>query len=213
TPDPPPPPDHAARSDARSSGQRNHDALITAIRALFASEQLGSHRGLPVTMIVTTTLKDLEAGAGQARTSGGSLLPMADLIRMAAQGAHHYLAIFDHAKPLALYHAKRFANPAQRLMLHALEGGCTRPGCDQPAYHTEVHHVSGWASTGRTDITDLTLACGPDNRLAEKGWTTRKNARGQTEWLPPAHLDHGQPRINTFHHPEKLFADDDDEPA
>ncbi|ORA07539.1 hypothetical protein BST16_28085, partial [Mycobacterium asiaticum DSM 44297] len=50
TPDPTADPDHAAGSDTRSSGQRNHDALITAIRALFASEQLGSHRGLPVTM-------------------------------------------------------------------------------------------------------------------------------------------------------------------
>ncbi len=57
---------------------------------------------------------------------------------------------------------------------------------------------------------DLTLACGPDNRLAEKGWITRKNTHGDTEWLPPAHLDHGQPRINTFHHPEKLLHNDED---
>ncbi len=190
------PEDRAARRDLRSTTQRHHDALATAIRTLFASGKLGQHRGLPVTVIVTTTLKDLEAGTGQARTAGGSLLPMADLIRMAAQGAHHYLAIFDQSKPLALYHAKRFANPAQRLMLHALDRGCTRPGCDQSGYHSEVHHVTGWASTGRTDITDLTLACGTDNRLAEKGWTTRKNARGQTEWLPPAHLDYGQPRTS-----------------
>ncbi len=52
--------------------------------------------------------------------------------------------------------------------------------------------------------------CGPDNRLAEKGWITRKNTHGDTEWLPPAHLDHGQPRINTFHHPEKLLHNDED---
>jgi hypothetical protein len=38
-----------------------------------------------------------------------------------------------------------------------------------------------------------------------------QNAHGETEWLPPRHLDHGQPRINTFHHPEKLFSDGDDE--
>ncbi|KQH75383.1 hypothetical protein AO501_04080 [Mycobacterium gordonae] len=74
-----------------------------------------------------------------------------------------------------------------------------------------MHHASGWTNTYVTDIHDLTLACGIDNRLAEKGWTTRKNANSDTEWLPPAHLDHGQPRINTFHHPEKLFAPDDDE--
>ncbi len=53
----------------------------------------------------------------------------------------------------------------------------------------------------------------PDNRLAEKGWTTRKNTHGHTEWLPPPHLDHGQPRTNTFHHPERfLHNQDDDKP-
>ncbi len=62
-------------------------------------------------------------------------------------------------------------------------------GCDAPAYHSQAHHVTAWTSTGRTDITELTLACDPDNRLAEKGWTTRKNTHGHTEWLPPPHLD------------------------
>ncbi len=92
--------------------------------------------------------------------------------------------------------------------------GCTKPGCDAPAYHSQAHHVTAWTSTGRTDITELTLACGPDNRLAEKGWTTRKNTHGHTEWLPPPHLDHGQPRTNTFHHPERFLhnQDDDDKP-
>ncbi|MFV0495512.1 MAG: hypothetical protein ACK5M9_10895, partial [Mycobacterium sp.] len=43
------------------------------------------------------------------------------------------------------------------------------------------------------------------NRLAENGWTTRKNSRGHTEWIPPPHLDTGQPRVNNFHHPERHF--------
>jgi hypothetical protein len=74
--------------------------------------------------------------------------------------------------------------------------------------------VRGWAATRRTDINDLTLACGPNNRpVEEKGWTTRMNAAGDTEWLPPAHLDHGQPRTNRYHHPERFLRDgDDDEP-
>ena len=197
-------------TDTRSQPQRHHDAMIAAIRELFATGDLGTHHGLPVSIIVTTTLKDLEAGAGKARTAGGTRVPMKDLIRWAAT-SHHYLAVFDQAKPLALFHTKRFANLAQRIMLLAKEGGCTRPGCTAPAYHCEVHHVSGWTTTFYTDIHDLTLACGPHNRLAEKGWTTRKNAKGTTQWIPPAHLDHGQPRTNTFHHPEKLFAPDDDE--
>jgi hypothetical protein len=65
-------------------------------------------------------------------------------------------------------------NAALRIVLYAKDRGCTKPGCDAPAYHSQVHHVRGWVGTHRTDINDLTLACGPDNRLAEKGWTTRK---------------------------------------
>ena len=206
------PDDAAITRDTRSQAQRNHDGLLAGLRALLASGELGEHRGLPVTVVVTTTLQDLEAAAGRGRTGGGTRLPMSDLIRMASH-ARHYLAIFDNAKPLALYHAKRLASPGQRIMLYAKDRGCTKPGCDAPAYHTEVHHVRGWTTTRRTDIDDLTLACGPDNRLAEKGWTTRKNAKGDTEWIPPGHLDHGQLRINTFHHPEKLLAPDDDEPG
>nr|WP_241010976.1 HNH endonuclease [Mycobacterium gordonae] len=122
---------------------------------------------------------------------------MTRLIRWAAT-SHDYLAVFDQAKPLALFHTKRFANLAQRLMLLAQHGGCTKPGCNAPALHSQAHHISGWRNTHCTDIHDLTLACGVDNRLAEKGWTTRKNAKGDTEWIPPAHLGHGQPRVPTF---------------
>ncbi|OMC56106.1 hypothetical protein A5747_09955 [Mycobacterium sp. IS-836] len=206
------PDEDAVRRESRSQAQRNHDALLAALRALFASGELGQHNGLPVSIVVTATLQELEAAAGKALTGGGTLVPMSDVIRWAGH-AHHYLALFDNAKPLALYHAKRLASPAQRIMLYARDRGCTRPGCDAPAYHSQVHHVRGWARTRRTDIDDLTLACGPDNRLVEKGWTTRTNARGCTEWLPPAHLDRGQPRTNAFHHPERfLRGQDDDEP-
>jgi Domain of unknown function (DUF222) len=202
------------RHDTRSEAQRNHDGLLAGLRALLMSGKLGQHNGLPTSIIVTTTLNDLAAAAGRGLTAGGSRLPMSDLVRMAGH-AHHYLAIFDKGKALALYHTKRLASPAQRIVLYAKDRGCTKPGCTAPGYWTQVHHSDdGWAATRRTDIDHLTLACGPDNRLAETGWTTRKNARGDTEWVPPPHLDHGQPRINTFHHPEKLLTpDDEDEPG
>jgi hypothetical protein len=51
----------------------------------------------PATIIVTT-VGEREAGAGTALTGGGTLLPMSDVIRLAGH-AHHYLAIFDKAKP------------------------------------------------------------------------------------------------------------------
>jgi hypothetical protein len=202
----------AVRRDTRSQAQRNHDGFLAGLRGLLASGELGQHNGLPVSIVVTTTLKDLEAAAGKGLTGGGTVVPMSDVIRWASH-ARHYLAIFDNGKPLALYHTKRLASPAQRIMLYAKDRGCTKPGCDAPAYHSQVHHVRGWTVTGRTDINDLTLACGPDNRLVEKGWTTRTNAKGDIEWIPPPHLDYGQPRTNSFHHPERLLAPDDDKPV
>ncbi|BBZ74325.1 HNH endonuclease signature motif containing protein [Mycobacterium paraseoulense] len=203
------PDEEAVRRDTRSPAQRNHDAFLAGLRGLLASGDLGQHHGLPVSIVVTTTLRDLESAAGKALTAGGTLVPMSDVIRWAGH-AHHYLAIFDKGRSLALHHTKRFASPGQRIMLYAKDRGCTRPGCDAPAYHSEVHHVRGWTTTRRTDIDDLTLACGPDNRLAEKGWTTRTNAHGETEWIPPPHLDHGGPRTNSYHHPERFLRDGDE---
>ncbi len=184
------PDEDAVRRDSRSTSQRNHDGLLAGLRALLACGTLGTHNGLPVSIVVTTTLPDLEAAAGKALTGGGTLVPMSEVIRMASH-AHHYLAVFDRGKALALYHSKRLASPAQRIVLYAKDRGCTKPGCPAPAYHSQAHHMNGWQATRRTDINDLTLACGIDNRLAENGWTTRKNAHGDTEWIPPPHLDHG----------------------
>ncbi len=203
----------AIQGDTRSAGQRNHDALLAAARALLASGELGQHNGLPASIIVTTTLDELEKGAGRGLTGGGTLLPMSDVIRLAAH-AHHYLAIFDKGKALALYHTKRLASPAQRIVLYAKDRGCSFPGCSVPGYLCEVHHCDPYATNPVTDVNTLTFGCGPNHALAEQGWTTRKNQYGDTEWIPPPHLDHGQPRTNTYHHPEKLLRadEDDDEP-
>ncbi|WAJ42574.1 HNH endonuclease signature motif containing protein [Mycobacterium sp. Aquia_216] len=205
------PSERSVERDSRSAGQRQHDALNAALRGLLASGELGQHNGLPASIIVTTTLAELESAAGRGLTGGGTILPMSDVIRL-ARHAHHYLAIFDKGKPLALYHTKRLASSAQRIVLYAKDRGCSAPGCTVPGYYCEVHHVTDWARCHTTDVNDLTFACGPQHRLLRPGgWTTRKNARGDTEWLPPPHLDRGQPRVNTFHHPEKLLQDRDDD--
>ena len=205
-------PAEAVDRDTRSPAQRTHDALQTGLRTLLRSGKLGQHHGLPTTIIVTTTLAELEAGAGRALTAGGTLLPMSDVIRLASP-AHHYLAIFDKDKTLGLYHGKRLASPEQRLALLGRDRGCTRPGCTVPGYWTQVHHVQGWFATRRTHIDELTLACGPDNLMVERRkYTTRKNIHGYTEWIPPKHLNVGRPRTNCMHHPERPLAPEADEP-
>ena len=135
---------------------------------------------------------------------------------MAAQ-ANHYLAVFDKAtgSALELFRARRTASVAQRIMLIAREGGCSKPGCTVPAYGTQVHHAArDWADNGQTNVDELTLACPPDNRMVEPdGWTTRINDVNDVEWIPPPHLDTGQARVNNYHRPERLYRPPDDEPV
>ncbi len=156
------------------------------VRDVLESGELGSHHGLPVSIIVTARLKDLEAKTGVGVSGGGTVLPISDVIRM-ARHAHHYLTIFDdQGRPLWLGDTKRLASKDQRIVLHAMDRGCSAPGCDMPGYLCEVHHVDEWSETYRTDIDNLTFACGPHHRLLKPGgWTTRKRADGRTEWIPP----------------------------
>ncbi|WP_163689402.1 13E12 repeat family protein [Mycolicibacterium gadium] len=202
-------------TDQRSLAQRQHDALVAIGRNALESGELGQHNGLPTSIIIRTTLQDLESRAGVGVTGGGTLLPIHDVIRMAAH-AHHWLAVFDKAtgQALDLFRARRTASPAQRIMLIARDGGCTKPCCTVGAYGSQAHHaLRDWADDGNTNINELALACGPDNRLVHKtnGWTTTINERGDVEWHPPPGLDTGQTRTNYHHRPELLLRPPDED--
>lgn len=198
-----------ADRDQRTHAQRQHDALNALLRSHLGNPALGQHRGLPVTIVATATVEDLCTGAGVAHTAAGTRLPISDLIRLASH-AWHYLCVYrkHDRRPLYLGRTKRIASPDQRLVLYALERGCTFPGCDRPGYHTEVHHNTDWARGGKTDIGDLTLGCPPHHALAsEAGWTTRKRPDGITAWIPPPEHPHLRGGTNDTHHPERLLGE------
>ena len=129
-----------------------------------------THRGLPIQVIVTTSLHELETQAGIAHTTSGTLLPIGDVIEMAAtSGASQYLAVFgEHTSiPLYLGRSKRIASLGQRLASFASAGGkmCSAPGCHQPASRVQMHHAANdWADGGLTDIDQLVPACDVHNR-------------------------------------------------
>ena len=203
-----------ARTDTRTKSQRLHDAFAWGLGTAMASGQLGTHRGLPVTVIVTTTLAELEQAAAAAadpslpmpapaRTGGGSFLPMRSLIRLAA-GKIHYLAVFENhsARPLYLGRSRRLASADQRIFCHARDHGCTHTDCAEPGYHCEVNHAVDWAHGGRTDADNLFFACGPSNRAAADGsYTTHVTDQGRLAWTDGT----GPPQVNRLHHPEELL--------
>ncbi|MGA5543341.1 DUF222 domain-containing protein [Mycobacterium sp. NPDC051198] len=202
-------------NDHRSLAQRQHDALIVIGRIALMSD-LGQLNGLPVSIIIRTTLHDLESRAGIGITGGGTKVPIKDVIRMGGH-ANHHLAVFDKATGAALnyFRARRTASPAQRIMLIARDGGCTKPCCTVGAYGCQAHHATAdWTAGGNTNVDEMALACGPDNRLVDDdgGYTTTISADGVVQWHPPPELDHGQNRINYLHRPELLLTPPDEDP-
>ncbi|OZD72439.1 hypothetical protein CH272_14385 [Rhodococcus sp. 05-340-1] len=204
----------AVARDLRTQRERHHDALKLALRHTLASGTLGTHRGLPVTAIVTMTLKDLEAGCGYAMTGTGSRVSIRDAIRMASH-AHHYLTIFDdNGRALYLGRSKRIASADQRIVLIARDRGCSFPSCTRPATWCQAHHLTDWIDGGTTDIDGLTFGCDMHHALVGDGpgkWSTTKTGAGhrypgRTLWLPPTGMD---PRrrglINHAHHPEEVL--------
>ena len=192
-------PDDARRPQPRPTLPRRVEARPgTAI----ASGGLGVHRGHPVTVVVTTTLAELNqrpaprwthrSDAGAARTGGGSRLPMRDLIGMAAS-AIHYLAVFDDhtERPLYLGRQKRIASADQRLICYARDRGCTRPNCLESGYCCEVHHSADMdarrthrrrqaASSHAAPITAWQVAANPARRHRKRttGLDRRNRATG-----------------------------------
>ena len=167
-------------------------------RSVLASGTLGQHNGLPATITISTTLKELESGAGQAATAGGSLLPMPDVIRMASH-AHHYLVILDnHTVPLYLGRSKRIASTASEW--------CCTPG---PWLHVPWLHrprrtaarctsrPTGPRRTDRHHRRDASLRPTQPTRQ-EGGWTTRKRKDGRTEWIPPPSSTPAKPASTTI---------------
>jgi hypothetical protein len=210
-------PDTDAR-DTRSPEQRWHDALKLALKTAIASGGLGQHRGAPVTVVVTTTLAELEQAAravcdpavptpAPARTGGTGRLPMRDLIRMASESLH-YLAVFDdHSeRPLYLGRAKRLATADHRIICHARDRGCTKPGCFVPGYDCEIHHARDWSAGGPTDADNLYFGCGNDHAAATDGiYTTTVTDEHRIAWSDST----GPPQVNNVHHPERLLHDED----
>lgn len=131
------PPEAAVNCDGRTPGQRRHDALSALVHGQLGDPKLGTHHGLPTTVVVSTTLRELQAASGLAVTATGTLIPMSELIRR-ARHAYHYLAVFDDSTGRALWlgRSKRIASADQRIVLHSnicIDNALCSPACAPPS--------------------------------------------------------------------------------
>ncbi|QKT06462.1 DUF222 domain-containing protein [Gordonia sp. X0973] len=152
--------------DTRTSAQRDHDALEAGLDWLLGHQALGKPDRIPAEVVITIDEHDLARRAGIGVTATGTMVPVGDLIHLAAD-ATPWLAVFHHhtRSVLDFGRGRRLATKTQRLALFAAEPGCSKPGCGQPFSRTQAHHATrDYAHGGSTNVTDMTGACGRHNR-------------------------------------------------
>jgi hypothetical protein len=181
--------------------QPAQDALADAMARVLRSGTLPETGGVPVTILVRTTVTDLENRTGIALTGTGTPISIGKLLQLA--GDARLLPVFctDTGGILNYGRERRLAGKGQRLALAARDGGCSFPGCDRPAAWTEVHHIKAWLDGGLTNIGNMCLLCRYHHRQFEAaGWQVFM-ADGLPTWIPPAWLDpERRPIRNTAHH-------------
>jgi hypothetical protein len=172
----------------------------------------GPFHALPDPFGQIATPPAVRAARQPVRTASGTLLPIADALKL-AETAHPVLVIFDHrGVPLHFGNTKRLASRAQRLALLPNHRGCTHPGCTKPATWTQIHHTREWAIVHRTNVDELAPACEEHHALVHdrpNGWATHIVTSGadagRCAWVPPKTVDpQRRPLINRVHHPEEM---------
>ncbi|AKK04083.1 HNH endonuclease signature motif containing protein [Corynebacterium epidermidicanis] len=182
--------------DKRTSTQRQHDALVAALKyALHRKGPMPPTRGCS-TVVATMTREQLIEGTGVVATDVGTLLPMRDLLRLGAD-RDAFCAVLDSetGNLLELGKFKRGADVYHYLGLVASQGVDQTPGSDLPAAWCEIHHIRAWVRGGRTEPNNLMLLGHRTHRNVDdyhrnkNKWWTHVLPGGFQVICPPEQLD------------------------
>ena len=189
----------------RTVSQRMHDAVRDAAKLMLGSGDLPSQAGVPTTLLITLKLDDLERRTGHVSTAHGGLLPIRDVLRMAAN-ARLVPVVFDtDGEPLWLGQATSASRPNPNGYCSPLiDKGCVYPGCDVPATRCEVMHLHDWvkadpptSTTSRSAATTTTTASANGHCNAATGGCGAPHRCGSTP--PTTENQHGIPRPRHIH--------------
>ena len=182
---------------AKPAGTDDHRDLAERTAAALAGVLSGGHKATKVTVICD--LDTLTGGTAPARLTDGTLIPAEQARRIALTAGVSPLLLGRGHVPLYLGRTARFATPAQRQVLEALNPTCAVQGCEVPGTLCEVDHVAGWAlGDTPTDIDNLTLTCGFHNRFKagspdQVHVTRTQDGRYAYRLLPPGDTPGGPP--------------------
>ncbi len=185
-----PDPAHDGVRDLRTPGQRRHDALLTALRLLFASGTLPRAGGVATMLVLTMDADHFATDSGVATTGHGYPVPVPVAKRWLDPEARVLLTLLSKPKAIVAYSTK------QRLFTDPTLGDVRpRPGLLLPRLrcHAWPGSTATTSPTGntthRTAVDDGTLVCGTHHDTFEQmGWRSAM-LNGRPHWIPPSWVD------------------------
>lgn len=176
--------------DPRTSSQKRHDALATALSVAASSEQLPTIGGAAPTLVISVRAEDLVSDTGWAHVDG---IDAPVSVRAAAHagcaGVIQRVLLGENGRIQRVGTEERVFNRHQRRAIALRDGGCIIPGCGVRAAWCEIHHVVDHAQGGPTDTDNGVLLCWNHHRFIDHGgWKIRMN-RGVPEVLAPPWIE------------------------
>jgi hypothetical protein len=187
--------------DARTAGQRRHDALLAMLDLQQRAELLPTTGGVAATLVLTADAHDWAGDTGFATTGHGAPIPVCAAKQWLGADLRFIAVLVDRVRAIRGYsHSQRIFTEQQRLAIIARDRGCIFPGCDAPPAWCQIHHVQEWADGGPTSVDNGALICKYHHRhFAAMGWQVRMRD-GVAEWIPARWIDPTQrPRRNHLH--------------
>ncbi len=155
--------------DTRSRSQREHDALIAALR--FATTHTGcanTPAALAQIRIVVPVQTYLDAQGQEvpALDERGRVVPVGVVHELAADSeVVRMLTAPPTGQVLDVGHSRRLASARQRTAAFHGHTTCAHPGgCEVPVALCQADHVQSFSRGGRTVVANLQPLCGPHNR-------------------------------------------------
>jgi hypothetical protein len=187
--------------DTRSRSQRDHDALIAALR--FATTHTGcTNTPAPLAQIrivvPVETYLDAQGQEVPALDENGRVIPVGLVHELAADSeVVRMLTAPPTGQVLDVGHSRRLASTRQRTAAFHGHTTCAHPGgCEVPVAWCQADHVTSFSRGGRTVVANLQPLCGPHNRAKyQRELRTHQNhhpGRGRGRDHPPGR-DPGPP--------------------
>jgi hypothetical protein len=172
--------------DPRTPGQRRHDALLEALKLLYASGTLPTVNGCATTLVLTATVDDYASGTGIVRTAHGYSIPVAVADRWLDPKAKAILVLLSKTKKILAYSdQQRLFTEQQRLAMYARDKGCSYPGCDAPLSWTHITSPTMRSPEERVSTTAPSSA-GRTTRCSSRWAGSRsRSTRSRTGSHPP----------------------------